>query len=158
MSAGMWIVAKGTVTDMAPLSGHYKPSLRQFLKGVHFMGRAVWTWKPNLALYDKQGKEFRSVPFHDWSTLSLDQLSNAYQSHGETLAPSVRGRALLSPPGSDGPLNLRPAGGHGALNLRPAGGDGALNQRPAGGDGALNQRPTGGYIVGVAPGLKLDGW
>ena len=62
-SAGAWFVKDGQPREMAALSGHYTPSLYQFMNGVSAMKEAVIAAQTSLFLWSHQGNQWATVPF-----------------------------------------------------------------------------------------------
>lgn len=77
-SAGMWIVENGRLLEMAPLSGHYLPNMRQFMTGVVALKAAVKASQTSLLLYSVWDKERKSVPYDKWSTMTFADLARLY--------------------------------------------------------------------------------
>ncbi len=87
-SAGMWQVEQGRIIEMAPLSGHYKPTLPQFMAGVASLRTAVLSSRPALFLHFNPLGCFKTVRYDEWSKLSWEKLRESYKTHPqETTRP-----------------------------------------------------------------------
>lgn len=93
-SAGMWIVKNGVIKSMAPLSGHYRPTLGQFMEGVRFLKDSVRASKPSLFLHFMPLGKMRTVPYETWASMSYDQLYRSYKSNPREVRPvRIQGNA-----------------------------------------------------------------
>ncbi|QQS11322.1 MAG: hypothetical protein IPK81_17290 [Rhodospirillales bacterium] len=87
-SAGMWIVDNGVVREITPLSGHYRPSLGQFMNGVVALKRAVRAGRPRLMLSsNNDGGRMMPLDYNRWTSMSWKELFDSYKSHPHEVRP-----------------------------------------------------------------------